>query len=81
MYAVIEKQVSLCNAPPPFFLCSRITNEEYHFTPLLEPAKEGHGLDRIETLTVYRDSGQLQLNGTKKMLIFYFSYLYIFMLL
>lgn len=42
---------------------SRITNEAYHFTPLIEPAKEGPVLDYIETLTIYRSSGEPQLNG------------------
>lgn len=41
----------------------RITNESYHFTPLITPAKGQPILDYIETLTVYRDSGELQLNG------------------
>ncbi|KAI8639751.1 SacI homology domain-containing protein [Parasitella parasitica] len=41
----------------------RITNEAYHFTPLIEPAKEGPVLDYIETLTIYRNSGEPQLNA------------------
>ncbi|KAK4521380.1 uncharacterized protein ATC70_011995 [Mucor velutinosus] len=41
----------------------RITNEAYHFTPLIEPAKEGPILDHIETLTIYRSSGEIQLNA------------------
>ncbi|CEP13788.1 hypothetical protein [Parasitella parasitica] len=41
----------------------RITNESYHFTPLIEPAREGPVLDHIETLTVYRNSGEPQLNA------------------
>ncbi|KAL9559695.1 hypothetical protein MBANPS3_000318 [Mucor bainieri] len=41
----------------------RITNEAYHFTPLIEPAKEGPILDHIETLTIYRTSGEPQLNA------------------
>ncbi|CEG79846.1 hypothetical protein RMATCC62417_14262 [Rhizopus microsporus] len=43
----------------------RITDDVYHFTPLYEPAKTttSSSLDSTDTLTVYRDSGQLQLNA------------------
>lgn len=49
----------------PFFSDRRITNEAYHFTPLIEPAKEKQQElpQCVDTLTIYRDSGQLQLNG------------------
>ncbi|KAI8971677.1 SacI homology domain-containing protein, partial [Mycotypha africana] len=40
----------------------RITHEVYHFTPLIEPAKEGVTSNNIETLTIHRDSGHMQLN-------------------
>lgn len=43
--------------------CSRSTHGAYYFTPLIEPAKEAVTKTVIQTLTVYRDSGELQLNG------------------
>ena len=44
----------------------RITNEAYLFTPLYEPAKGTPSSPSVDTLTIYRDSGELQLNGKKK---------------
>ncbi|KAI8366221.1 SacI homology domain-containing protein [Blakeslea trispora] len=41
----------------------RVTNKAYHFTPLIEPANEKAATINLETLTVHRDSGELQLNG------------------
>lgn len=41
----------------------RSTHEAYYFTPLIEPAKEAVTKTVIQTLTVYRDSGELQLNA------------------
>lgn len=57
----------------------RITNEAYLFTPLYEPAKGTPSSPSVDTLTIYRDSGELQLNGKKKernlpFAVFFFSY-------
>ena len=57
----------------------RITNEAYLFTPLYEPAKGTPSSPSVDTLTIYRDSGELQLNGKKKKreifpLLYFFSY-------
>ncbi|KAG1452428.1 hypothetical protein G6F46_009737 [Rhizopus delemar] len=41
----------------------RITNEAYLFTPLYEPAKGTPSSPSVDTLTIYRDSGELQLNA------------------
>ncbi|KAI7907383.1 SacI homology domain-containing protein [Cokeromyces recurvatus] len=51
---MIYEQLELC-----------ITNETYHFTPLIEPAKKESStmIHQLETLTVYRNSGEIQLNA------------------
>ncbi|KAI9485809.1 MAG: SacI homology domain-containing protein [Benjaminiella poitrasii] len=48
-----------------FVMCRCITNETYHFTPLIEPAKREAStiIDHLQTLTIYRNSGELQLNA------------------
>ncbi|OBZ88290.1 Uncharacterized protein C19F5.03 [Choanephora cucurbitarum] len=42
----------------------RVTNTAYHFTPLIEPANQKSAAIKLDTLTVHRSSGELQLNAS-----------------
>ncbi|KAI8367816.1 SacI homology domain-containing protein [Choanephora cucurbitarum] len=42
----------------------RVTNKAYHFTPLIEPANQKSADIKLDTLTVHRSSGELQLNAS-----------------